>query len=228
MIKITYHGHACFHIQSNGHKLLIDPFITGNPVAKVKPEELICNYILLTHGHNDHFGDTVEIAQRNNATVIAPFELATFCQQKGCQAHGMHIGGSHDFEFGRVKLTIAHHGSAYIGDTIQYTGNPCGYVLTLGKKNLYHAGDTGLFMDMQLIGKRSKLDLAFLPIGGNFTMDVEDAVQAAKFLKTKQVIPMHYKTFDLIDQDPDQLSKKLKNSGIKVKVLGFGESCEMK
>jgi L-ascorbate metabolism protein UlaG (beta-lactamase superfamily) len=228
MIKLTYHGHACFHIESNGHKLLIDPFITGNPVAKVKPEELECNYILLTHGHNDHFGDTVEIAKRNDATVIATFELATFCERQGLKAHGMHIGGGHDFDFGRVKLTIAHHGSAYIGDTIQYTGNPCGYVLTLGKKNVYHSGDTGLFLDMQLIGKRNKLDLALLPIGDNYTMDIEDAVQAAKFLKPKMVIPMHYKTWELIDQDPNLFGKKLKGTGIKVKILNFGESFELK
>ena len=224
MIKITYHGHACFLIESNGHKLLFDPFISGNPVAKIKPEDISCNYILLTHGHNDHFGDTVEIAKRNKATVIAPFELATFCEQKGCKAHGMHIGGSYDFDFGKVKLTIAHHGSAYITDTIQYTGNPCGYVLTLGKKNIYHAGDTGLFLDMQLIGKRNKLDLALLPIGGNFTMDIDDAVQAAKFLKPKLVIPMHYQTFDLINKDPAEFAKKLRGSGIKVKILEFGES----
>ena len=228
MIKLTYHGHACFHIESNGHKLLIDPFITGNPVAKVKPEELVCNYILLTHGHNDHFGDTVEIAKRNNATVIATFELATFCERQGLKVHGMHIGGGHDFDFGRVKLTIAHHGSAYIGDTIQYTGNPCGYILTLGKTKIYHSGDTGLFLDMQLIGKRNKIDLALLPIGDNYTMDIEDAVQAAKFLKPKMVIPMHYKTWELIDQDPNLFAKKLKGTGIKVKILNFGESFELK
>lgn len=228
MIKLTYHGHACFHIESNGHKLLIDPFITGNPVAKIKPEELKCNYILLTHGHNDHFGDTVEIAKRNDATVIATFELATFCERQGLKVHGMHIGGGHDFDFGRVKLTIAHHGSAYIGDTIQYTGNPCGYVLTLGKKNVYHSGDTGLFLDMQLIGKRNKIDLALLPIGDNYTMDIDDAVQAAKFLKPKMVIPMHYKTWELIDQDPNLFAKKLKGTGIKVKILNFGESFELK
>src|SRR4030067_909650 len=228
MIKLTYHGHACFHIESNGHKLLIDPFITGNPVAKIKPEELKCNYILLTHGHNDHFGDTVEIAKRNDATVIATFELATFCERQGLKVHGMHIGGGHDFDFGRVKLTIAHHGSAYIGDTIQYTGNPCGYILTLGKTKIYHSGDTGLFLDMQLIGKRNKIDLALLPIGDNYTMDIEDAVQAAKFLKPKMVIPMHYKTWELIDQDPNLFAKKLKGTGIKVKILNFGESFEWK
>ena len=224
MTKVTYHGHACFLIETDRHKLLIDPFITGNPVTKVKPEDLRCDYILLTHGHNDHFGDTVEIAKRNNATVIAPFELAMFCEQKGCKTHGMHIGGSFGFDFGRVKLTIAHHGSAYVSDTIQYTGNPCGYVLSLGKKNIFHAGDTGLFMDMQLIGKRNKLDLALLPIGGNFTMDIDDAVLAARFLKPKVVIPMHYKTFEVIDQDPNLFAKKLKGSGIKVKILGSGES----
>ena len=214
-------------IETDKHKLLIDPFITGNRVARVKAEELKCNYILLTHGHNDHFGDTEEIAKRNDATVIAPYELACFCEQKGCKSHAMHIGGSHDFDFGRVKLTIAHHGSAYIGDSIQYTGNPCGYVITLGKKNIYHAGDTGLFLDMQLIGKRDKLDVALLPIGGNYTMDIEDAAQAAKFLKPKLAIPMHYKTFDLIDQDPAIFAKKLKGTGIKVKVLGFGESIDL-
>ncbi|MCI0532125.1 MAG: metal-dependent hydrolase [candidate division Zixibacteria bacterium] len=225
MVKLTYHGHSCFLIESGGHKLLIDPFITGNRLAKVKPEGLGCDYILLSHGHNDHFGDTLQIAKANNATVIAPFELAVFCEQRGCKVHPMQIGGSHDFDFGRLKLTIAHHSSAYeMGDSIHYTGNPCGFVLTLDKKKIYHSGDTGLFMDMQLIGKKDKLDLALIPIGGNFTMDIDDAVEAVRFLKPKMAVPMHYDTFDLIKQDPLQFAKKLKSTKTKAKIVKPGES----
>ena len=169
---LTYLGHSAFVIEGAGTKIAIDPFLSGNPLAAKQADEIEVEWIYLTHGHNDHFGDVLSIAKTNNATIIAPFELATYCGSKGAQVHPMHIGGAHDFPFGRIKLTIAHHGSAYVEEngTIVYTGNPSGGLLTLDGKTFYHAGDTGLFYDMKLIGESNTIDLAALPIGDNFTM----------------------------------------------------------
>jgi len=147
-----------------------------------------------------------------------------YCQKKGANVHPMHIGGSYNFDFGRVKLTIAHHGSAVVDEQITYTGNPCGFVVSFAGKNIYHSGDTGLFSDMKLIGQMNKLDVALIPIGDNFTMGIEDAVKAVQFLKPKVVIPMHFDTFDVIKQDPQVFAKKLKGSKSKVKILKIGES----
>jgi L-ascorbate metabolism protein UlaG (beta-lactamase superfamily) len=179
---------------------------------------------LLTHGHPDHLGDGVEIARKNNAVVIAPFELATYCDGKGLQTHPMHIGGAFDFPFGRVKLTIAMHGSGYPSqDAVLYMGNPCGFLVTSEGKTIYHAGDTGLFYDMKLIGEMNRIDLALLPIGGNFTMGVDDAVKAVELLKPRLTVPMHYDTFDLIKADPDVFVARLEEMGARGKKLAVGE-----
>ena len=145
--------------------------------------------MILTHGHGDHLGDALDIAKANNATLIAPFELASYCGAKGATIHPMHIGGSFNFPFGKVKLTIAHHGSAIVdGENITYTGNPCGVLITIEGKTFYHSGDTGLFYDMKLIGEMNKIDLAVLPVGDNFTMGIDDAVKATEFLNPAKVI----------------------------------------
>jgi L-ascorbate metabolism protein UlaG (beta-lactamase superfamily) len=225
MLKIKYLGHSGFILDDGKSKVVIDPYLTGNPLAKSKPEEIKANYILITHGHGDHLGDSVPIAKNCNATIIAPFELAMFCSKKGANIHPMHIGGSFNFEFGKVKLTIAHHGSSV--DEVGETGNPCGYLITMGGKTVYHAGDTGLFMDMKLIGE-NKIDLALLPIGGNFTMDLDDAVKAVQFIKPKMVVPMHYGTFDVIKKDPKEFAKKLKGFKTKVKIMEIGDEIEIK
>ena len=220
----TFLGHSCFLVEHDETRLIIDPFLTGNPQAEAKPEDINVDYVLLTHGHGDHLGDSVEIAKSNDATIIAPFELANYCEEQGCKVHPMHIGGAHNFPFGRVKLTIAHHGSALPDG--RYAGNPCGFLVTIGGQTMYHPGDTGLFYDMKLIGEMNTIDLAVLPIGDNFTMGITDALKAVEFLQPKSVIPMHYKTFDVIDADPEEFVEKVMEMGINAVVLKVGESFE--
>lgn len=229
-MKVTYHGHSVVQVETGQYSLLIDPFLTGNPLAKVAADDLHVDYILLTHGHNDHVGDTIQLAQRNNATVIAPNELAVYLGWKGCQVHPMHIGGAREFEFGRVKFTQAFHGSAYTDDESQeiiYTGMPGGILLTCEGKTLYHAGDTALFGDMKLIGELNRIDVAFLPIGDNFTMGPDDALLAAEWIKASKVIPIHYNTFPPIQQDPYLYVERLKGNGIDGLVLESTESIQI-
>ena len=224
-MKISYHGHSVVKIEANGNVILIDPFLTGNPKTDLKAEDVKVDAIILSHGHGDHVGDTVALAKRNNAVVVAPFELATFLGWQGVNTHPMHIGGSHVFDFGKVKFTQAFHGSSYIDEenqTITYTGMPAGILFTAEEKTVYHAGDTALFSDMKLIGSLNNIDLAFLPIGDNFTMGPEDAVLAAEWIGAKTVVPMHYNTFPVIQQDPHLFVQKLTSS--TGKVLEAGES----
>jgi len=223
-MKITYHSHSCFQLDGENHSIIIDPFITDNPLSKITPEEIKVDTILVTHGHFDHVGDAVTISKRNKATIIAPFELANYFQEKGAESHPMHIGGGYDFPFGRVKLTIAHHGSTTESGAV---GNPCGFVITMDNKIIYHAGDTGLFSDMKLIGELDVIDVALLPIGDNFTMGISDALKAVEFLHPKTVIPMHYNTFDVINQDPHKFVDGLKGSPTKGVVLEVEESLEI-
>ncbi len=225
MLKATYLGHSCVMVTDGKYNIIIDPFLTGNPQANIKPEDVKVDFILLTHGHGDHMGDAIPIAKKNNATIIAPNELAVYVSQKGAKAHNMHIGGAHNFPFGRVKLTIAHHGSA-AGDEMKYTGEPCGFLITMGGKTMYHSGDTGLFLDMKLIGEMNNIDLAFLPIGDNFTMGVTDAVKAVEFLKPKKVVPIHYKTWPVIDAEPKDFVEKLKGQSVKAVIVEPGDSIE--
>ena len=229
MPKLTYLGHDAFLMEEGDTRLVIDPFLSGNPLAKEKPENIKVQYVLLTHGHGDHLGDGIAIARANHATIIAPFELATACEKKGCQTHPMHIGGAHEFPFGRVKLTIAHHGSGadFGGDSLAYMGNPCGFLVTMAGKTVYHAGDTGLFLDMQLIGEMNRIDTALLPIGDNFTMGIDDAVKAVEFLKPGLTIPMHYNTFDVINADANEFKRKVQSIGRQVRIMAVGESLSL-
>ena len=225
-MKVTYWGHACFLLETGRYRLVVDPFLTGNPLAAVKADDVQCDYILITHGHNDHIRYAAPIAKKNDATIVANFEIATFLGGQGVKTHAMHVGGSHAFPFGRVKLTIAHHGSTFQTDDGFVTlGQPCGLLVTAEEKTIYHSGDTGLFLDMQLIGELNVIDLALLPIGDNYTMGIDDAVKALSFLKAKAAIPMHYGTFDVIDVAPEDFVAKARSAGVcPIHVLKPGES----
>ncbi len=227
MANLTFLGHAAFQLKCGNDTILFDPFLTGNPLAKANPDDLDCNYIILTHGHVDHIGDAVSIAKRTGATVISNYEIATWFAAQGIASHPMHIGGAYNFPFGRVKLTIAHHGSAFdAGDGFIYMGNPAGVLVTIEGKTLYHAGDTGLFYDMKLIGEMNAISVALLPIGDNFTMGIDDAVKAVEFLNPGVVVPMHFKTFEVIDVNPDEFARKVSAIGKKAQVLAVGDDLE--
>ncbi len=224
MPQAKFLGHSCVALTEGDHKLIIDPFLTGNELTTVSPEEIDVDYVLITHGHGDHLGDGVAIAERCGATIIATYELANFCGKAGAKVHPMHIGGGHDFDFGRVKLTIAHHGGGAGDDASIYTGPPVGFLVTIGGLTVYHSGDTGLFYDMKLIGEMNEIDLAFLPIGDNFTMGIDDAVKAVELLKPQRVVPMHYDTFDMIKADPAVFASRVE--GAQVIVLKPGDNID--
>jgi len=229
-MNLIFHGQSCVEIRLENHSLIIDPFLNGNPMAIKRPEDITVDYILVTHGHGDHVGDAVEIAKRNNAPVIGPNDLCRQLEFQGAQTHAMGIGGTFTFPFGTVKLTLALHDSSYNppGTTDNlYMGMASGFLITAEGKTIYHAGDTGLFGDMQLIGQLHDIDLAFLPIGDNFTMGPRDAVIAAKFLKAKRVVPMHYNTFPVIQQDPHAFVSSLAAEGIEGIVVNPGQSIEL-
>jgi L-ascorbate metabolism protein UlaG (beta-lactamase superfamily) len=225
-VKLTWYGHACFSIRVDTTTLLIDPFITGNPLAPIKTDEVQADYILVSHGHGDHLGDTVAIAKRTGATVISNYEIQTWLANQGVEnTHPQHIGGGFNYPWGRVKLTIAQHGSALPDGS--YGGNPCGFLLYLQDKRIYHACDTGLFYDMKLIGEEG-IDLAILPIGDNFTMGPEDALRAVKLIQPLQVVPIHYDTFDVIKQDPKAWASKVaQETSAKVTVMKPGDRLEL-
>jgi L-ascorbate metabolism protein UlaG (beta-lactamase superfamily) len=202
MPTLRYLGHSACEITDGATNVLIDPFLTGNPLAAAKAEELNPAAILISHAHNDHMGDALAIARRTGATIVGIFEIATWFERQGVEAHGMSIGGGHQFPWGWVKLTQAWHGSTYEDEQGMHTlGTPAGFLVRVGERLLYHAGDTGLFGDMALIG-RAGIDLALLPIGDNFTMGPDDALEAVKLLKPKQVVPIHFNTFPVVQQDP--------------------------
>ncbi|MFM7132321.1 MAG: metal-dependent hydrolase [bacterium] len=224
--KITWLGHSCIEVKTGGATLLIDPFLTGNPAASAKADDLSPDYILVSHGHGDHVGDTIELAKRAEATVITNYEISEWLAAKGVKAHGMQHGGSHNFPFGRVKLTLAFHGSALPDGS--NGGNPAGFLITTNDgKKIYDAADTGLFGDMALIGEEG-IDLAFLPIGDNYTMGPDDALRAVKLLKPRIVVPIHYNTFPLINQDAEAWAKAVeKATASKVIVLKPGGMLEI-
>ncbi len=221
--KITWYGHATLGIDTGGTHLLIDPYFTGNPAASTDANSVPADYILVTHGHYDHVTDLLPIAKRTGAMVISNYEIAKWAGNQGIQNHEQHIGGGHQFPFGYLKLTQALHGSVLPDGS--NGGNPAGFLLTTqdGKK-IYISGDTGIFSDMRLIGEEG-IDLAIIPIGDNYTMGPDDALRAVKLLQPKNVIPIHYNTWELIAQDPHAWAQRVeKETDAKVHVLKPGES----
>lgn len=228
MTRVTFQGHSCFEIAHNEHRLIIDPFLTDNPLARVSARQIVTQWILVTHGHDDHWGDTEAIARANGATVIACSELAIYAERKGLKSHGMHIGGGHRFPFGRVQLTVAQHGTGGGETELVYLGHPAGFLLELGPFTIYHAGDTGLTYDMKLLSEFHRVDLALLPIGDNFTMGVDDAVRATGFIQPRKVVPMHYNTFERIVADPQAFAAEVRRTtSSEPVVLDVGESIEL-
>jgi L-ascorbate metabolism protein UlaG (beta-lactamase superfamily) len=208
MARLTWHGHATWLLDTGTHKVLIDPYFTDNPAAKVKADDVAADFILLTHGHEDHTADAVKIAKRTGATVLCNWEIHLWLQKQGVKnSLGMNTGGAARVPFGEVKSTIAHHSSSMPDGT--YAGNPNGYLVTAAGKRLYFAGDTALFLDMQLYG-RGGLDLAVLPIGDLFTMGPDDSIEAIKLLQPKRVAPSHYNTWPPIDQDAAAWAERVK------------------
>ena len=217
-LSITFLGHAGFILDDGNDRIAIDPFLTGNPVATMEPSDVRVRYIALTHGHADHIGDTVSIARNNDATVISAFEIANYVADQGvAKTEGGNPGGTIRFPFGSVSFTHAFHSSSYQG---RYMGMPCGLVVEIGGTVFYHAGDTGLFSDMRLIGEIYKPQIAALPIGDRFTMGPELASRAAEMVGARYAIPIHYKTFPPLVQSADAF----RPDGVTVRELAPGET----
>lgn len=227
VLKISYHGHSVVQIRTGKQTILIDPFITGNTLCDLDPNTVEADVILLTHGHNDHVGDTVAIAKRTGALVVGLNELAVYLGSKGLETHPMNIGGAHTFDFGTVKFTQAFHGSSYEEEdgTFIYTGMPGGILLTINDKTIYHVGDTGLFSDLKMIGEMNAIDVAFVPIGDNFTMGPADALIAADWINAKITVPVHYDTFPVIKQDAELFASQVKTG--KGLAMQVGEVLEL-
>ncbi len=227
-MKITYLGHATLLIETNGKRLIVDPFISGNPLAKDKfiVENIETDYILVTHAHQDHVLDVQDIAEANPAArLISNFEIVTYFSKYGIDGHPMNHGGSWNFDFGRVTMVNAWHSSSFADGT--YGGNPAGFVIENEGKAIYIAGDTGLTMDMKLIPMFTKLDLAVLPIGDNFTMGIESAVVAADFVECNRVLGYHYDTFGYIEIDHQKAQDTFNKAGKDLILLPIGDSIEV-
>ena len=227
-MKVTYLGHATLLIEIKGKKLIVDPFISGNPLAKDKfvVEDIETDYILVTHAHQDHVLDVQDIAEANPmAKLISNFEIVTYFSKYGIDGHPMNHGGSWNFDFGRVTMVNAWHSSSFADGT--YGGNPAGFVIESEGKAIYIAGDTGLTMDMKLIPLFAKLDLAVLPIGDNFTMGIESAAVAADFVECNRVLGYHYDTFGYIEIDHQKAKDRFAKAGKDLILLPIGESIEV-
>ena len=218
MLKFNYFGHACFQLDDGKFKLLFDPFFTGNPQAKINPDDVDADYVFITHAHGDHVGDGYDIIERTGATAIGIPEVTDF-GGANVKSINMNLGGTLNLPFGFARMVPALHSSGIGG------GIACGYVVGIGGKVIYFAGDTCLFGDMKLIGERDKIDYAILPIGGHYTMDPIDAAKAVEFLGAKNVIPVHYNTWDIIAQEPETFKSLVKNA--TVHIVKPGESLNL-
>ena len=226
-MNLTFYGHSCFSVTVNKKKLLFDPFITGNELAKdINIDAIEADYILLSHGHYDHVADAESIAKRTGATVIAAYEVAMWFAGKGIEKYQpMNTGGKWKFDFGTVKAVNAIHSSSLPDGS--YGGNPMGFIIMNDEQNFYYSGDSALTLDMQLVPMFANIDFALLPIGDNFTMGMEDAVQAAKMVQTKMVIGLHYDTFGYIKIDHQKAIDLFKKNELELKLLAIGETIEI-
>jgi L-ascorbate metabolism protein UlaG (beta-lactamase superfamily) len=226
-MKFTYYGHACFAVEAGGKNLLFDPFVTPNPLAeRIDAKKIAADFILVSHGHGDHVADVVAIAQRTGATVIAPFEVGSWFEKQGLKnVQAMNHGGAARTSFGRVKLTAAIHSSSMPDGS--YGGNPAGFVIETGDGNFYYSGDTALTSDMKLVGERTELRFAVLPIGDFFTMGIDDALCAADFVRVEKVVGVHYDTFPPIKLDHDAAAKAAQAAGKVLLLPTIGETIDL-
>ncbi len=221
-MKFRYLGHSCFTVETSKTKLIFDPFISKNELASaIDVGTIDAEYVLLTHGHFDHVADAEDIAKRNDATIISNFEIVTWFGEKGCKGWPMNHGGEHEFEFGKVKYVNAVHSSMLPDGS--YGGNPGGFIIEADGRRIYYAGDTALHMDMELIGRYWKPDLAFLPIGDNFTMGIEDSIRCADMIRCDAIVGMHYDTFPFIKMDHQRAVMAFKDAGKTLLLPGIGE-----
>jgi len=227
VVKLTFYGHSCWLVESEQVKLLFDPYLSENPLSAISPDEIEADYILISHGHGDHVGDAVDIAKRTKSKIISNFEIVNwFTTKHGIDGHALNIGGGFNFDFGRVQLTIAHHGSTMPDGSAG--GNPVGFLMTIDGKKIYNAADTALTYDMKLLGDRHDLDVAMLPIGDNFTMGPEDALHAVSLLNPRNVFPLHYDTFPNIKQDVEDWARNVESdTDAKCIILNPGEMFEL-
>lgn len=226
-MKITYYGHSCFAVETKGKKLLFDPFISPNPLAKhIDITKIEADYILISHGHEDHIADAIEVTKSTDATVISNWEIIQWLTTKGINSgHPMNIGGHRLFDFGKVKCVNAVHSSSLPDGS--YGGNPMGFLIETGKKSLYYSGDTALTYDMKLIGDFKKMDITLLPIGNNFTMGIDNAIIASNFIKCDRIIGLHYDTFGYIKIDHSEAIDKFAAAGKELILIPIGESIEI-
>lgn len=225
-MNIKYLGHSCFHATINGRQIVLDPFIRGNTLAAeagIDIDEVTADYILVSHGHDDHTGDLVYLAERTQATVVASWEIYAWLSKQGyTNGHPMNIGGKREFDFGTVKMTFAAHSSSLSDGT--YAGVAVGFLIMAEGKTIYYSGDTALTQEMKLLGEQYKIDCAFLPIGDNFTMGMEDACMAADFIRCDNIIGMHYDTFGFIRTDHEAAIAQFAKAGKKLQLMRIGDS----
>jgi L-ascorbate metabolism protein UlaG (beta-lactamase superfamily) len=226
-MKFTFYGHSSFAVEIKGKKVVFDPFITHNELAKsIDINKIEADYIFISHGHDDHIADLIVLARRTNATVVGSFEIITWLGKQGLEkVHPMNTGGKWAFDFGTVKCVVAHHSSGLPDGS--YGGNPLGFLFTTEEGNFYFAGDTALTLDMQLIPRFAKLDFAVLPIGDNFTMGADDAIVAAEFIQCKRIIGVHYDTFGYIKIDKEKVTQQFAKAGLELLLPAIGSSIDL-